>query len=926
MKGIYYLCTNQSEINETNFSKIKEKFFDYSNAVTDNKLQTFVKTNIKKEIFGKSSEILTEDNQLILLEMLVLMVVGKGDKLPSTTKLVFDFVTQLEHKKQFLEECFKSDESAKDLINCILLQVKDLRLDDDDIKEVKCNCDDERHQLLVEWLSNLFEVKDEEKYKEAFNSLAIAFIKTHGYDEHVVADCVQRQTEFRKEGKRNKAPIMESLISLLPVTARFGTLGTWLSIAVVLTILSSLFYLSDFGSDVFLGYEYYPEYNMSDQHFNDTKRGSKDETSLIEHQKLLREDYLLYLERRCTTSFTSHVIGATSANVSTNDENEIWSEQPYFVNETLGTNVCLGFLREMNKYDAFFWSFVFISFTILYHYFLLWYYPKSYDPMVRFYLGWCCESNLEPWDNTRFYFAKMIMGILLPYLTLLYNNILMPATLNQIESNRNKIISIKEALGSNDALEDKSFYPNYPKKEANNHFCSYCKNCKSEACFCPFCGFLNHTRQKDPTSKEYQSKIQKITTNISTLGGLNRLGEMTLENTYLPFIQCIMGVLQMSQENNPTNWIFTILSVASSVFSMSSSMMFIHFSNESKLHLSKKQSAKLCFVTAMTCQILSRMLTISFIGIYAFPYSNTISWLILGCIVHITLICASKFIVYYCYTELPCFSKDAIVSITLSSFSSVYTNTRIGKVELVNGLDHEVIEEESNSTKAFIEIDDDQKDNTELDTINETVGKAELEESSMIIGIEKLNEERSLPKTKDTKLGDNQAKHYEAKKKANSVRKFDNTRALIRKEDDYKLVDRLVFTTIILSQQVAILLIIHFFPFTERVEDLHIKIFYLSTIPLFIIGLLLEAIYYTFLNPEAKYRQRKGYRKSILSLTLFLIFLGGLVGLLYGLHVLKQTGYFIIILTIVIVLTLSLIFYLISSFWCKRVRDQVKFK
>ena len=58
----------------------------------------------------------------------------------------------------------------------------------------------------------------------------------------------------------------------------------------------------------------------------------------------------------------------------------------------------------------------------------------------------------------------------------------MPATLHQIEFNRNKIIAIKEALDSNDALDDKTFYPNYPKKEAKNHFCIYCRNCKSETC------------------------------------------------------------------------------------------------------------------------------------------------------------------------------------------------------------------------------------------------------------------------------------------------------------------------------------------------------------------------------------------------------------------------------------------------------------
>ena len=85
------------------------------------------------------------------------------------------------------------------------------------------------------------------------------------------------------------------------------------------------------------------------------------------------------------------------------------------------------------------------------------------------------------------------------------------------------------------------------------------------------------------------------------------------------------------------------------------------------------------------------------------------------------------------------------------------------------------------------------------------------------------------------------------------------------------------------------------------------------------IGQLLEAIYYSYLNPEAKYLQRVGYRKMILSLTLSILFVvAGIVGIMYVLYDLKQMGYFIIILTIIVVLILSVIFYAISSSCCNR--------
>ena len=215
VKALHYLCTNPPEMSDSNFSKIQEILLDYSNTVTDNKLQAFIKTKIKKEMFENSGQELSEDSQHVLLELLVLLVVGKSEKLPLTTRLVFNFVRLIKQKKQFLESCFTSDAGASDLMDCILLQVKGLKVDESDIKVQQCNSEDERHDMLVEWLSGMFEVREDSQYKEAFKSLAIAYLSAHGYNEKIVADCVQRQKEFRKDERRNRAPILESLTRLL---------------------------------------------------------------------------------------------------------------------------------------------------------------------------------------------------------------------------------------------------------------------------------------------------------------------------------------------------------------------------------------------------------------------------------------------------------------------------------------------------------------------------------------------------------------------------------------------------------------------------------------------------------------------------------------------------------------------------------------
>ena len=205
----------------------------------------------------------------------------------------------------------------------------------------------------------------------------------------------------------------------------------------------------------------------------------------------------------------------------------------------------------------------------------------------------------------------------------------------------------------------------------------------------------------------------------------------------------------------------------------------------------------------------------------------------------------------------------------------------------------------------------------ELDTVKENISLTELGELSN-------NEEETKPLSRENQDGLESEKldtvnNIPSRSDHNKslIRK---TRELIRKENDYKLVDRFVFTTIIIIEQVIMLVVLRLFTYSENTHDLHLTIFYSAVIPIFVFGNLLEAIYYTFLNPEAKYRQRIGCRKSSLSLTLFTLFITGLVSVLYLLYEFDQIGYFIIILTIIVVLTLSMFFFAITSSCCARHR------
>ena len=89
---------------------------------------------------------------------------------------------------------------------------------------------------------------------------------------------------------------------------------------------------------------------------------------------------------------TKFLAMTTKNHKGTNDEDE----------NNYNANICLGYLRAVNMWSAHNWTFIIICVTVMYHYFLLFYYPKTYDPMIRFYLGWCCGSNLSRCDEIKF--------------------------------------------------------------------------------------------------------------------------------------------------------------------------------------------------------------------------------------------------------------------------------------------------------------------------------------------------------------------------------------------------------------------------------------------------------------------------------------------------------------------------------------------
>ena len=69
VKALFYLCTNPPEIDDTQFTNIKDRLLDYSKAVTDDKLQAIIQERINKEVFENSNQEFSEDAKHTLLEV-----------------------------------------------------------------------------------------------------------------------------------------------------------------------------------------------------------------------------------------------------------------------------------------------------------------------------------------------------------------------------------------------------------------------------------------------------------------------------------------------------------------------------------------------------------------------------------------------------------------------------------------------------------------------------------------------------------------------------------------------------------------------------------------------------------------------------------------------------------------------------------------
>ena len=214
--------------------------------------------------------------------------------------------------------------------------------------------------------------------------------------------------------------------------------------------------------------------------------------------------------------------------------------------------------------------------------------------------------------------------------------------------NWEKIEELKKHLHEN----HKGRWAQFPNKE-DDHFCNFCRDCQQLGSFCYFCGFRN---AKSTTSYEYKETCKKIEAELLAQDGFNRIGEMVLENTYLPIVQLFVGLPLLlknvssltSSDPHYTDLGLVLFSVGTSILSLALGITSLYFSQGKKSALAKDKATKSLYTIAMICQITSRLISLCVFGLLFFDKNGfALIWMMFACFAHVALVFFGRTILWW---------------------------------------------------------------------------------------------------------------------------------------------------------------------------------------------------------------------------------------------------------------------------------------
>ena len=295
-------------------------------------------------------------------------------------------------------------------------------------------------------------------------------------------------------------------------------------------------------------------------------------------------------------------------------------------------------IGESDYLVAFCISIIVLLLTTIFH-FILCVYSNVHNPMIAFFNGSCCKEKMRRNSGSKRVFIKVIIAFFLPFFSKFYTTFLMPIQLYQFRKNWSKIEELKTNLHES----HKRRWRQFPRRE-KDHYCNFCKECQEPDSFCYYCGFRN---ANSTTSYEYREHCKKIESELLAQDGFNRIGEMVLENTYLPIVQLFIGLpllLKNVTSLNTSNPHYTdlglvLFSVGTSILSLSIGITSLYFSQGKKSALAKDKKVKYLYTLSMICQITSRLMTFCVFGLLYFDKNEfALTWMMLSCFIHVLFV------------------------------------------------------------------------------------------------------------------------------------------------------------------------------------------------------------------------------------------------------------------------------------------------
>ena len=432
--------------------------------------------------------------------------------------------------------------------------------------------------------------------------------------------------------------ILKELLDLLPASNASESVGVWFNIKRIPSLLQLVNLIFDLILDVAItidmsNWNSYKN-DIPCNIFAKVTNGSAIDNAICNYTKFYTNpaENIFSCELSLNSSVQKSVCGVLSTSFLQITNHTIQPGPCWIIDEVTMRKSTGCTLHQMDEYIASGIAISVLLLTQLFYILVLKTQWRKFQLMYLYIFGNCC---VEKQDEKRkrfvlFGIATFLICLLLPIVTKIFVIVIISISLFQKERN-SKILNILK-------IDD----VDYRKKlEEIGKSCKYCEGCvNSSFHVCIFCGRdVKNGCKKDKLEHEYKKKIVNPTQNVEKIKGnlldLDRLDRFTtgsLENCFMPILQLLLVFPTMlkyfSNQSLTVNdddegltteeiWVattywlkfaFTIVSIATSLISLSSTAMDLHFSREKKQSSKNDSTAKTTFLIATSFQISSRLL------------------------------------------------------------------------------------------------------------------------------------------------------------------------------------------------------------------------------------------------------------------------------------------------------------------------------